>query len=129
MSGSVSMDIVLNLTTKLNATAITDILEITAKYQITQSTNSNCPKKLLFLMNLICRVSPLETSLGNLSLKNISCSKSRQVTGRRFSGPNFRQKSRTGFYNGDRILNRTLDRLSSRTGHAVLFKKTVLDPV
>ena len=62
MSGSVSMDIVLNLTTKLNATAITDILEITAKYQITQSTNSNslkdclrsCLESCLRLKNLFC---------------------------------------------------------------------------
>ena len=41
-------------------------------------------------------------SLGNLSIKNrlrdrFSCPKSRQVTGQRFSGPNLRQESRTGF--------------------------------
>ena len=40
--------------------------------------------------------------LGNLSIKNrlrdrFSGSKSRQVAGQRFSEPNFRQESRTGF--------------------------------
>ena len=36
--------------------------------------------------------------LGNLSTKNrFSGSESRQATGQRFLGPNFRQESRTGF--------------------------------
>ena len=53
----------------------------------------------------------LSSSLDNLSKKNklrdrFSGSKSRQVTGQRFSRPNFRQESRTGFKDGDRILNR-----------------------
>jgi hypothetical protein len=42
------------------------------------------------------------SGLGNLSTKNrvrdrISGSNSRQVSGQGFSGPNFRQESRTGF--------------------------------
>jgi hypothetical protein len=53
----------------------------------------------------------LLSCLGNLFTKNrlrdrFSGSKSRQVTGQRFAGPNFRQESRTGFQGGDRILNR-----------------------
>jgi hypothetical protein len=36
-----------------------------------------------------------------------SDSKSKQVTGQRFSGPIFKQESRTGFSDEDRILDRT----------------------
>ena len=44
----------------------------------------------------------VQSGLGNLSTKNrlgdrFSGSKCRQVSGQRFSGPNFRQESRTGF--------------------------------
>jgi hypothetical protein len=61
--------------------------------------------------------SQISTGFGNLSIKNrlrdrFSCSKCRQVTGQRFSRPKFRQGNRTGFSDGDRIL----DRFSSRTG-------------
>ena len=60
-------------------------------------------------------VKPSLSGIGNLSTKNrlrdrFSGSKFRQVTGQRFSGPKIRQESRTGFLDGDRILDRTLDR-------------------
>ena len=46
-----------------------------------------------------------------------------------FKGPLSDRKAEHGFNTGDRILDRTLDKFSSRTGHPVLFQKTVLGPV
>ena len=39
------------------------------------------------------------------------------------------RKIKQVFKAGNRILDRALDRFSSRTGHPVLFKKTVSGPV
>ena len=56
-------------------------------------------------MRIVALFAALEAGLGNLSTKNrlrdrFSSSKSRQVTGQRFSGPNFGQDSRKGFSDG-----------------------------
>ena len=68
--------------------------------KLTRSEKENRKKQLL--NKLFLKADQVKTGLGNLSTKNrlrdrFSGSKSRQVTGQRFSGRNFRQESRTGF--------------------------------
>ena len=79
-----------------------DFFEKVPAIQRERKHNSSSCYAALCRMHDVSRYVPALPGHGNLSTKNrlrgrFSGSKSRQATGKRFLGPNFRQESRTGF--------------------------------